>query len=218
VALGGKGGNGVYLGFGGWANGGGIYDGAGTAETVTITNSSLSNNQAQSGPGGTGSTLNTFPPNTSALGAGAYLTGGTVVLSNDLVEGNEAIGGSGNSVDFGDGLTGNALGGGLWLSGTVTLSGDTVSSNLAQCGSSYGGGEAAGGGVYVASGTVPFCTDTAQSNTATTSPYPGPLSVVAGGGIDIASGATVYVDSFTVNNTINNRLDNIEGSYVLQNC
>jgi hypothetical protein len=44
-----------------------------------------------------------------------------------------------------------------------------------------------------------------------------------GGGLDIASGATVYIDSFTVNNTINNvggfnnSPDNNDGTYIVKN-
>jgi hypothetical protein len=47
-----------------------------------------------------------------------------------------------------------------------------------------------------------------------------------GGGIYIVSGATVYLDSFTVTNTINNTdgsglngpTANIDGTYLLRNC
>jgi hypothetical protein len=66
-----------------------------------------------------------------------------------------------------------------------------------------------------------------QSNTASTGSQFGSRNLPgAGGGIDIASGTTVYIDSFTVANTINNtdisglngRTANIDGMYILQNC
>jgi hypothetical protein len=48
----------------------------------------------------------------------------------------------------------------------------------------------------------------------------------SGGGIYIESGATVYIDSFTVAHTINNTdsfglnssTANIDGTYILRNC
>jgi len=42
-----------------------------------------------------------------------------------------------------------------------------------------------------------------------------------GGGLYIQSGATVYLDVFTVANTLNNTADvdpNIDGSYILRSC
>jgi hypothetical protein len=54
------------------------------------------------------------------------------------------------------------------------------------------------------------------------------VNLTGGGGIYIASGATVYIDSFTVAHTINNTDNsslfgngstaNIDGPYIPQNC
>jgi hypothetical protein len=72
------------------------------------------------------------------------------------------------------------------------------------------GGSAYGGGVYVAGGTVTLTDDRVYYNVATGNGRPG-----HGGGIFIASSATVYLDSFTLAHTTNNAPDNIEGPYKL---
>jgi hypothetical protein len=211
AAIAGNGGSGAYLGMGGGAFGGAIM----ASGTVTISNSSLCNNQAQGGQGGSGFALPYMPAPYagSAYGGGAYLSG-NVLLSNDFVQGNQAIGGQGNNNSYGS-LTGNADGGGLWLSGTVSVTGDIVESNTALAGGSNYGGVAAGGGIYVAGGPVTFCSDTVQSNSVGIAGkgFLGTLGAAYGWGIYIASGTTVYLDSFTVANT-----DNIDGTYILQNC
>ena len=67
-----------------------------------------------------------------------------------------------------------------------------------------------------------LCNDTVTSNS-----VGGYLSGGGeGGGLYIAGKATVYLDSFTVTNTLNNRDNsgtngstaNIDGSYTLRNC
>jgi hypothetical protein len=68
-----------------------------------------------------------------------------------------------------------------------------------------------GGGIYVYGGTATLTNDQMNSNTAT----------LFGGGLYIASGATVSLDSFTIANIINNTdssglngpTANIDGSY-----
>jgi len=91
--------------------------------------------------------------------------------------------------------------------GTVNLSSDTVNSNVAG---------QSGGGLYIAGGSmVTFCNDTVAFN-----------SDFTGGGMYIEFGTTVYIDSFTVANTINNTdsfglngsFANIVGPYTLSNC
>jgi predicted outer membrane repeat protein len=216
VATGGSGGNGAYLGYGGYAEGGAVYA---VSATVTISNSTLSSNLAKGGQGGSGQSAglqqSIFG---SAYGGSAYLAG-TVVLTSDMVEANQAVGGQGNTSSDPHTLTGNGFGGGLWLSGTATVSGDTVDSNTAQLGPSALGGVAAGGGIYVDSAaTVTFCSDAVQSNSDVMPAFPGSFSTEHGGGIEIASGAAVYIDTFTVSNTISNSPNNIDGSYILQNC
>jgi hypothetical protein len=79
----------------------------------------------------------------------------------------------------------------------------------------------------VASGTLTLCNDSVQNNTAQPGfgGYPN-TGTGAGGGLLIASGATVHIDSFTVANTINNTdssgtngsTANIDGTYILKNC
>ena len=92
-------------------------------------------------------------------------------------------------------------GGGLYVAGgTVTLASDTLVCNDAS----------QGGGLYVAAGTVALTNCTVQANAAAGS----------GGGVYIASGASVYLDSFTVANTSNNTAGvdpNIDGTYILHN-
>jgi hypothetical protein len=82
-------------------------------------------------------------------------------------------------------------------------------------GSTYGLGF--DGGIYAAGGTVTLCGDTVESNSV--DGY--------GGGFFISANAKVYIDSFTVANTISNTdrssgtngiTADIDGTYILQNC
>jgi hypothetical protein len=206
----------VKNGFGGNAFGAGVYVAGGTAN---ITGATIDNNVAVGGnggsidPGGVG-----FPPTApagNASGGGVYIAAGTVTLSSDTVDGNQAKGGGVQQNG------GSAFGGGICLAaGTVTLSSDTVVGNSATPGAMGYGGLVEGCGIYIGSqATATLCNDTVESN----SHGPGPSE---GGGIYIASGATVYIDSFTVANTINNTdgsglngpTANIDGSYILRNC
>jgi hypothetical protein len=76
----------------------------------------------------------------------------------------------------------------------VTLSGDIVQLNP--------GGEPT---IYLSGGAVTFCHDTVKDN-------------YIGGGIYIA-GASVGIDQFTVDHTVNNSPPNIEGwYYLIPNC
>jgi hypothetical protein len=95
--------------------------------------------------------------------------------------------------------------------------------NKAQGGAGYEAGFAYGGGLYVPGGsdanTVTLCGDTVESNTAQDGAgiITGPTSY--GGGLYIATGATVYIDALT--QVINNTADadpNVDGSYIIQNC
>jgi hypothetical protein len=113
--------------------------------------------------------------------------------------------------------------------GTVTLSSDIVDSNQAVGGGvvafalqSTSGGNAYGGGVYVACGTVTLCSDTVQSNAAKggVDLGAGPNGQGFGGGLFIApKDKNVFIDMATVisNNTAN--VDpNIDGSPTPKNC
>ena len=93
----------------------------------------------------------------------------------------------------------------------MTLASDTVDSNVLNGTGGYGGG------IYIAGGTVTLTNGTLESNNTTTS------STSHGGGVFIAKGATAYLDSFTVANTINNidssgtngSTANLDGPYTL---
>jgi predicted outer membrane repeat protein len=232
--------NNLAFGSGGTADGGGgLYVSGGV---VNVTNATLDENNAETGGGGAlyvyGGNVSlsndTLKSNSAALGGGLFVNASmgpaTVTLAYDTVESNTATGkygeGGGLYVYSGgatvtlsyDTVESNTAtnssgyklnsGGGLYVSGgNVTLANDTLESNIA---SEYGGG------LYVNSGTVTLSNDTVESNTA---------SLYGGGIYCTNSSATVYLDSSTVANTINNTdesgLDgstaNIDGTYLLQN-
>jgi hypothetical protein len=203
-AIGGNGGDGPG-GNGGDASGGGLYVAGGTAY---LTGVGIDNNSARSGSGGVWrATLGFQAANAgNAFGGGLYVSSATVNGSGDTLDGNQAIWGINGFA--------HAQGGGIYVaSGTVNLSSDVVENNLAN-GMGGSDGYDNGGGIYIASGTATLCHDTVENNHA---PY--------GGGIFIG-GATVYLDTFTVANTINNAdtsgtngsTANIDGTFILQNC
>jgi predicted outer membrane repeat protein len=179
---------------GGDASGGGLYLSGGTAN---LTGVSIDNNLALAGVGA------------NAYGGGLYLAAGTLNLSSATVDGNQVTARTGG---FGEPNT--CAGGGLYVAGgTANLSGDTVDGNSAPgfFEGNSSSNENFGGAIYVAAGgTVTLCNDTVQNNAAI---YNG-----AGGGLYIAPKATVYIDAFTVANTIYNSPDNIEGTAILRNC
>ncbi len=185
--------------------GGGIFSvgGSVTLEGGTIVQNNVASFYSGGGLLSIGTTVtvtNATVDNNGAgrYGGGLYVSGGTLTVTNATVDNNVA------------GEHSGGWGGGLYVySSTVTLANDTVESNSAKLG---------GGGIWVNSGTVTLANDTVESNTASgTAGY--------GGGIYIVSGATVYLDSFTVANTINNTDNsglngstaNIDGTYILQN-
>jgi uncharacterized repeat protein (TIGR01451 family) len=126
-------------GSGGAGSGGGLYVAGGT---VTLSNDTLSGNQAQGGNGGTGGRTGTGVKGGNGGSGGAGLGGalyvdepfveaGSVTLSNDTLSGNHAQGGNGgsaNNLDGGDGGNGgNATGGGLYIvSGSTTILANTL--------------------------------------------------------------------------------------------
>ena len=205
--------------------------------TVSLSNDTIESNTAgeggglsvdsSEGPATVTLSNDTIESNKAGGGGGLYVAGryATVTLSYDTVESNTANGSKGAAGGGGLYVSGSNVtlsndtvesnsaiydnGGGLYVSGgTVTLSYDTVESNKATGG--YGGG------LYVYQGTVTLANDTVESNS--TSLY--------GGGIYIShSVSKVYLDSFTVANTINNTdksglnglTANIDGTYLLQN-
>ncbi len=182
--------------------GGGLYA---FNSTVTVTSSTLDNNLAEGDAS-----------NARSYGGGLFADQSTVAVTNSTLDNNSV-----------KGVGGTTFGGGLYLgSGTATLSNDTLESNTTNGGTTYGG---YGGGLYIDIGgifgpggpgssgiptTVTLSNDTIEGNSA----HDG------GGGIYIWSGATAYLDSFTLANTINNTdssglngpTANIVGTYSLQ--
>jgi hypothetical protein len=200
----------------GIGRGGGVY----VAGIASLTGVTLSYNTAKGGDygqaGGWGG---------SGEGGALFVTyGGTtataVTLSNDILSFNTAVGGKGKSNG------GEGQGGAVYVMGyaAVTMTSDTLSSNSAVGGGGSTPGEALGGAVYVGDYSTHLVTlrDCAISgNSAQTSKSS--KSLAEGGGIYIASTAIVYLDAFTLANTINNKdssgtdgsTANIDGSYTL---
>jgi hypothetical protein len=217
--------NGLAFGAGVEAEGGAIFN-QGTLDLNGVT---VQANLAQGSMGKVSTALRfTGEPGQDAAGGGIW-SGGTLTLENGTkVQNNEALGGRGGRGLASGGPGGNGLGGGVYVAGgTFSLTSAAVSNNTASgggagSGASTGpgpGGGGAGGGLYVAGGTVTLSADTVASNTAKVG-YGIGTAASHGGGLYIAAGATVYLDSFTLTNTINNiaAVDpNIDGSYTLLN-
>jgi hypothetical protein len=155
----------------------------------------------------------------NAYGGGVW-SGGSLTVQGSIscaFQGNSALGGDGNIGGGGDGGGGNASGGGVYVAGgTATLNNTAIASNAVKAGQSQAGTPAvsAGGGLYVAAGTVTLSNDSVASNTAMVPNGPGG----SGGGIYIATAATVHLDSYTVSHTINNTAGtdpDIDGTYIL---
>jgi uncharacterized repeat protein (TIGR01451 family) len=157
-------------GSGGAGSGGGLYVAAGS---VTLTNDTLSGNDAQGGNGGNGGDAGPYRGNGGSGGSGGaglggalyvdepFVGAGTVTLANDTLSGNDAQGGNGGNggaglVNVGNhapgfggngGSGGAGLGGGLDVDGGgVTLTNDTLSGNHAQGGNGGSGNSGGGGG------------------------------------------------------------------------
>jgi predicted outer membrane repeat protein len=182
--------------------------------TLTVTGSTLSGNSA----------CFTSESNCSGRGGAIYNTG-SATINNCTLTGN--IAGYGYSVGQGGAIynegpltvsgctisnnTATYWGGGI-VTGTssattVALTNDTIQSNTATTTAGVAGGGEGGGLLIGYTSTVTLTNVTVKSNTATNS----------GGGIYIESGATVYLDAFTLANVINNSAQhhrNIDGSYL----
>ena len=139
-----------------------------------------------------------------AFGGGIYIASGTANITGSTFIHNAAEGST-------------AYGGAVYVAaGRVTLSGDTLGNisvfgNSAEGAGGQSGNYGYGGALYVAGGTVTLTNDSIQDNEA----FDQYSSFGFGGGIFIASGATVYLDSFTENNTINNSPTDIWGHFIL---
>jgi hypothetical protein len=201
--------NGQVYGSGAAADGGALYNHG----TLVLSGVSIRGNTAH------GLVSFRAPYNGGDAAGGAIWSNGALTLENGTVVDSNTV--------WGGYFPGrNAFGGGLYVAGgTLTMTSSTLSNNHARGGfpvaTSFGRipglGPELGGGLYVAGGTVTLSNDTVTSNTAGFNPiHGGPPSY--GGGLYLASESTVYLDAFTLNNTINNWAvydPNIHGHYIL---
>ncbi len=169
-----------------------------------------------------------------ALGGGLYVAGGTLTLDQCTVANNSAVGSQGYYAEVGyDG--GRAEGGGIYVAygGTVSVNRSNVYGNSAVGGEGRvdpfyttpgNGGSARGGGIRIAVGGLEVRQSTFSDNMAVGGlagledniPIGGGLPGVGeGGGLFIDSNPVAYLDTFTVDHTINNNPDNIVGRYLL---
>ncbi len=163
-----------------WASG---YGGAISGGTVTVTNSSFSGNSATSGGAIHGNgfvtvTNSTFSGNSGA--SGGAISGGTVTATNSTFSNNTASGSGGA-------ISGTALG--MRIPGTVTVANSTFSNNTAAMD---------GGAIVVTTGiaggevAVAVTDSTFSNNTAS-----GSGGAISGGGI---SASTITVTNSTFSN------------------
>jgi hypothetical protein len=206
-AIGGSGGSGGRTkGDGGSGLGGGVYVAKGS---VSLVNANVSFNFATGAAGGRASPSHTAAGAPGlGQGGGLFLAGGTVALANCAVFQNRASGGAGGHSLFGaPGFAGGvAEGGGLYVGGaSVTLTNTTLAANQADGGvggpggytftaTPFGGdkdyfgyaggpgGEAFGGGIYVASGTVTILAGTIAGGGSGTTFTPGNAAYGGTGG------------------------------------
>jgi hypothetical protein len=216
--------NGLAIGSGSSAEGGASYNqGRLTLNGVTV--------QASAARGSDGSGSGKNANGQDAVGGGIWSSGALTLGGGTLVQSNQAPGG----VAARNGAAGGyAFGGGLCIAGgTANLAGVTVSNNsvfggnggypcLGGCGGSTDptGGSGLGGGLYLDGlATVTLCSDTLDCNAADGA-YGVPPGQGEGGGIDITPKTTVYLDAFTLANSINNTATNtdpnIDGSWAIQ--
>ncbi len=123
--------------FGGTGAGGGIgcpgFTGSGRfAGTITLTDSTVSDNRAQGGNASDNSTNDYGGQAGDGDGGGLSVPGGTVNINSSTVALNRAVGGTGQTgfAVFGNG-NGTGNGGGIDNNAVLTLSNSTVSSNQA---------------------------------------------------------------------------------------
>ena len=115
-------------------SGGGIYSSGGS---LTITGSTISDNQVQGSQGLDAYPNGYAPPPGNAYGGGVYTTSGSLQVSNSTIENNTATGGpAGSEGGFARALGGSGYGGGLYLEGvSASICDSTISGNIATGGS-----------------------------------------------------------------------------------
>ncbi len=178
----------------GFNRGGGIF----SAGDVTLTNSTVSGNQAGSSAGiysnSSVTLIDSIVSDNQAQNdeGGILSTSGTVTLTNSTVSNNSAGSNVGGISSFGSAVTlinstvsgntaGSGVAGGIFSAGDVTLTNSTVSGNEATSN---------GGGIFNSGGAVTLTNSTVSSNEATGS----------GGGIYSNNGGTITNSTIT-NNT-----------------
>jgi hypothetical protein len=215
------------------AAGGGIWSNG----SLTVKNGSvIAGNSATGGDGGYSYATRQWGPGGNAFGGGIYIAGGTATITDSSIGtynpdgysvGNTAQGGAGANLSSNGARSASGYGGGIYVArGSLTMNADRVESNTAQGGkaapqgtggySFWFSGFGYGGGLCVAGGSVTLTNDTVDHNVAGDDQLPHGY----GGGIFIGSGATVYLDSFTVANTYSNTTytpwgPDIYGTYIL---
>ena len=169
--------------------GGGIINSFGT---LTLTNSTVSENTAGGGGGisnfGTATLTNSTVTGNTASGGGGISNepGSTLVINSSTISGNTAKGAFGS-------------GGGIvnWVGGTVTLTGSTVSGNTANLN---------GGGIWNGvNGTVTLTDSTVSGNIALGASFVGGGGIYNDGTLTMANSAGIFNDSLgtvTLTNSI----------------
>jgi hypothetical protein len=195
------------------------YAGGGAIESfgsLVLSGVTVQDNVVQSANGANGTKASPDgQPGISAFGGGIDSVSGSLTLENGtVIQNNKAIGGNGGNANGKayPGGGGNAYGGGVYIAGsTASVDSTTLFNNQASGGQGGNGwsvgwdgwyrmhgsnGSGLGGGISIGGGTVTLSNDTVASNTAS-----------SGGGIYIAAiwdMPPVCIDSFTVDNTIDN--------------
>jgi hypothetical protein len=100
-----------------WGYGGGIY----SSGSLLLENSTIDQNQAVGGRGGTGPARG--GRGGDGFGGGIYVAAGTATLRNSVVTGNAALRGAGGQgyQDAPDGLPGQGVGGGIYIAATAQV-------------------------------------------------------------------------------------------------
>ncbi len=202
---GGTGGNGGVGGAGGTGTGGGMSVAGGSA---TLTNDTLSGNQAQGGEGnsgfpggrggkssfadgGNGGNGGAAGTGGSGTGGGMSVAGGSATLTNDTLSGNQAQGGSGH------------IGGSGGNGGTSI---NDEGGNGGNSGAASAGGSGTGGGMFVATGSATLTNDTLSGNQVQGgnggNGSNGNGGNGDGGGLLVQSGSTTLTNTLIAANTI----------------
>jgi hypothetical protein len=173
----------------------------------TITGSVFTGNQAI---GGSNSSSNPNSFGASCGGGGLFDAGATTVLGSTFT-GNQALGGSSQS-----GTGGEADGGAIeGLTGSLTVSSCVVSGNQAVGGDGPTGGNARGGGVFDAFGSLTVLGSTTVTGNSATGGGGSTLGAGTGGGLYIFSNVRISRQSTIAGNTASTSDPDIHGTYTL---